>query len=73
MPADSYSGICADSLNGKVPNWLEVPSLSASTWKIMEMSELKNLQSMNTKILTLNLGESFIERLLNYSNLNGAL
>ena len=51
MPADSSNGICADSSNGKVPNWLEVPSLSASTWKIMEMSNNFLLTSTIFKVL----------------------
>ena len=38
MPADSWNGMCADTFNQKVPYWLEVPSLSASTWMIIEMS-----------------------------------
>ena len=51
MPADLSNGICADSSNGKVPNWLEVPSLSASTWKIMEMSNNFLLTSTIFKVL----------------------
>ena len=53
MPADSSNGICADSSNGKVPNWLEVPSLSASTWKIMEMSNNILLTSTIFRVLVI--------------------
>ena len=40
ISADSSNDMCADRLNRKVPNRLEVPSLMASCWKIMQTSRI---------------------------------
>ena len=60
MLADSSNGICAYLSNDvsrfiewKVPNWFEVPSLSASTWKIMEMSNNILLTSTIFRVLVI--------------------
>ena len=38
----------------------------------LEMGDLKNIHSINTKIVKIGLGESFIESLLNNSNQDGS-
>ena len=48
-----YRMTWVDSSNGKVPNWFEVPSLSASTWKIMEMSNNILLTSTIFRVLVI--------------------
>ena len=48
-----YRMTWVDSSNGKVPNWFEVPSLSASTWKIMEMRNNILLTSTIFRVLVI--------------------